>query len=85
MGLSDRILKFLGTNSIGTSYTGSAASGTITNAALTTYGTTPWVAVLNASLANPTERPNFSFSGDTLTWTFSGSTRPNTTFVWGIF
>ena len=91
LDIDTRIAKFFGTAQVGNSYTGTAASGTITDSRFTAYtGTTPFVFALGGSFDLDGNRCEFSFSGNVLTWNFpnsvSGSswTRPDTTFIYGI-
>lgn len=92
LSLSDRLFKFFGIAQIGNSYTGSASSGTIVDSRFTAYPSNQWFAfVVNGSIDPDGNAPEFSLAGNTLTWSFPRSvsasawTRPNTTFVYGIY
>jgi len=92
LDLSDRLLKFFAIAQIGNSYTGSSSSGTITDSRFSTYAlNTPFAFAISASIDPDGNAPVFSFSGNTLTWSFPRSvagqswTRPDTTFAYGIY
>jgi len=91
LDIDTRIAKFFGTAQVGHAYTGTAASGTITDSRSTAYtGTTPFAFALEGGIDLDGNRCEFSFSGNVLTWSFPNSvsgtpsTRPATTFVYGI-
>ncbi len=91
LDITSRMAKFFGTASIGWSHTGSTQSGTITDTRFTAYtGTTPFVLVISGGFSTDGGGAIYSFSGNTLTWTFPISspadsiTRPTTVFAYGI-
>lgn len=83
---TDTLAKLFGGQSIGTSYTGSTASGSIADGRFTQFsGHTPFVAIINGDTWNIGLTPQFSFSGNNLNWSFPHATsRPNTTFIYGV-
>ena len=90
--MTDRLFKFFGVANIGNSYTGTTASGTITDSRFSTFSAnTPFAFILNGSIDPDGNAPVFSFSGSNLDWSFPRSvsgqswTRPDTTFVYGVF
>lgn len=92
LDLSDRLFKFFGVAQIGDAYTGTSASGTITDSRFTAWsGAVPFAFIIDGSIDPDGNAPEFSVSGNVLTWTFprsvSGSsyTRPSTTFAYGIY
>ncbi len=79
------------TAQVGHAYTGTAASGTITDSRFTAYsGHTPFAFAIETSFDLDGSSCVFSFSGNVLTWSFPNSvagtpsTRPATTFSYGI-
>jgi hypothetical protein len=91
LDIDSKIAKFLGTAQIGNTYTGTTASGTITDSRFTAYsGHTPFVFLVSGSVSVNGNRASFSFAGNVLTWSFPNNvpgtpaTRPDTTFVYGI-
>ena len=92
LDLSDRIFKFFGVANIGNTYTGTTAAGTIADSRFTQWsGAVPFAFIINGNIDPDGNAPEFSISGNVLTWTFprsvSGSsyTRPDTTFTYGIY
>jgi hypothetical protein len=87
LDLSDRIAKVLGVLSVGASYTGASMAGNVTDARFTSYaGTTPWFAIISSTFFRHAEHPVVSIAGTTLSWQFpTGSSRPDTTIIYGIF
>jgi len=93
LSITTKIAKFFGTASIGNSHTGTAVSGTITDSRFTQYsGHTPFAMPITGGIDPNGNTAVFSFSGNTLTWSFPNGalspgteTRPNTTFTYGIF
>lgn len=93
IGINTKIAKFFGVANIGNSYTGTAVSGTITDARFTQYsGHVPFAMPLSGGIDTEGNLAVFSISGNTLTWSFpNGSlspgsvTRPDTKFTYGIF
>jgi len=90
LDINSRMAKFFGIQSIGWDHTGSTRSGTITDSRFTAYtGTNPFVVVISGGFS-PDGAAMYSFSGNTLTWTFpiespsNNSTRPTTVFAYGI-
>lgn len=85
--LSDRIAKVLGMLSVGASYTGASMSGSVSDTRFTSYaGTSAWFAIISSSFFRNAEHPVVSITGNTLSWNFpTGSPRPDTTIVYGIF
>lgn len=86
MDLGDRIAKVLGVLNIGNSYTGATMSGSVTDGRFTSYaGTTPWFAIISSTFFRQELHPVLSISGNTLSWDFpAGSTRPDTSILYGI-
>lgn len=92
IGITTKVAKFFGVASIGNSYTGTAVSGTITDARFTQYsGHTPFAMSINGGIDPEGNTVLFSFSGNTLTWSFpNGSqspgafTRPDNIITYGI-
>jgi hypothetical protein len=84
--LTNRIAKMMGTLQVGASYTGSTMSGTVTDSRFTAYaGCEPFAAVIAGSFFQMHQHPSITISGNTLTWTFpAGSSRPDTTIIYGI-
>jgi hypothetical protein len=88
------VVKFLGSASIGASYTGEQGSGTIVDGRFTAYPQhTPFYARIDGGFEFGGIDANISISGNTLTWTYpypasynNGTmyNRPNQTFVYGI-
>lgn len=85
--LDTRIAKVLGLLNVGASYTGASMSGTVTDSRFTSYtGTSSWFGIISSTFFRNAEHPVVSISGDTLSWTFpTGSPRPDTTIIYGIF
>ena len=91
LDIDTRIAKFFGTAQVGHAYTGTTASGTITDSRFTAYsGHTPFAFAIETSFDLDGSSCVFSFAGNVLTWSFPNSvsgtpsTRPATTFVYGI-
>lgn len=87
-----RVMKFLGTGHIGNDYTGGTTSGTIVNFWFNALsGNVPFAFAINSSIDTDGFAPQFSFSGNTLTWSFPRSdpakpwSRPNTLFAFGFY
>lgn len=91
LNIDTRMAKFMGVASIGWDYTGGTKSGVINDARFTQYaGCTPYVMVISGNIDIGGYMPALTISGNTLTWTFPRDqsvnyTRPNTTFMYGIF
>ena len=94
LDLSDRMFKFLGVAQVGNSYTGTQNSGTIVNGNFNAYAANkPFAFMMGGSIEVDGAACQFSFSGNTLTWSFPKSTgdvnapwtRPNTVFAYGIW
>lgn len=86
LSITDRLLKIIGVAQVGTSHTGSAASGTITDSRFNNYlGTTPIAFIINGGIDINGSGVQFSFSGSTLTWSFPTADRPNQLFAYGVF
>lgn len=91
LDLTSRISKFFGVAQVGNTYTGTTTSGTITDSRFTAYsGHTTFAFILGGSIDIDGYGVELTISGTTLTWNFprsiSGtpSTRPDTTFIYGI-
>lgn len=92
ISIDTKIAKFFGVATIGDFYTGTAVSGTITDSRFTQYsGHTPFAIPIFGSIDTEGNSASFSFSGNTLTWTFNNGaqspgalTRPTTIFTYGI-
>jgi hypothetical protein len=89
--ISSRMAKFFGVASIGWSHTNTTRTGTITDSRFTSIqGGTPFAVVVSGGFNVNGGGALFSISGDTLTWAFpiespaDSSTRPNTTFAYGV-
>jgi hypothetical protein len=71
--------------------TGAAQSGSINDSRLVQYpGCVPYVIVISGQIDVGGYLPQFSINGATITWTYRMAnaqtyTRPDTTFVYGIF
>lgn len=91
LALGDRLYKFAGKASIGWDYTGGQKSGSITDSRFTQYaGCQPFWFIIAGGFNPRWGGVSFSISGNTLTWNYqmpqeNSSTRPNTTFVYGIW
>lgn len=89
--LTSTVQKFMGVGSVGWSYTGGAQSGTINDSRFVQYpGCVPYVIVISGQIDVGGYMPQFSISGTTLTWSYRLAnaqtyTRPDTTFIYGIF
>jgi hypothetical protein len=85
--IDTRIAKVLGVLNVGASYTGGAMSGSVTDARFTAYtGVVSWFGLISSTFFRHAEHPVISISGNTLSWQFpTGSPRPDTSIVYGIF
>lgn len=81
------IAKLLGAASIGSFFTGTTQSGSVSDSRLTSLtGNTPFVAVLVGDTWAVAISPRFSIVGNNIFWSFPHATeRPNTTFMWGAY
>jgi hypothetical protein len=89
--LTSTTVKFAGVATVGWNYTGAAQSGSINDSRLVQYpGCVPYVIVISGQIDVGGYLPQFSINGATITWTYRMAnaqtyTRPDTTFVYGIF
>lgn len=85
--LSDRIAKIFGVLDIGNSYTGATMAGSVVDSRFTNYaGTTPWFGLISSTFFRTELHPSISIAGNTLSWSFpAGSSRPDTSIIYGIF
>lgn len=91
LAVDTRVAKFMGVMSVGWDYTGGTQSGTITDGRFTQYqNVQPFSLVISGQIDVGGYMPKISIIGNTLTWTYPrpeavNYTRPNTTFMFGIF
>lgn len=87
MNFDTTLVKFLGVISVGTSYTGSQQSGTVTDSRFTAYaGHTPFYTAVGGNINDENYDVQISISGNVLTWTFPNATaRPDRTILYGIY
>lgn len=91
LNIDTRVAKFMGVASIGWDYTGGTKSGTIVDARFTQFpNVQPFVMVINGNIDIGGYMASLSINGNTLTWNFPRDaaqtyTRPNTTFMYGIY
>jgi hypothetical protein len=91
LGIDTRIAKFMGVATVGWDYTGGTKSGVIVDGRFTQYANVqPFVMVISGSIDVGGYMPQLTISGNTLTWNYTKDaaqtyTRPNTTFMYGIF
>jgi hypothetical protein len=87
MNFDTTLVKLLGVLSVGTSYTGTQQSGSVTDTRFTAYaGHTPFYTAVGAALANDNADVQVSISGNVLSWSYPGATgRPDRTILYGIY
>lgn len=91
LAFGDRTAKFAGVATIGWATTGSTKTGTLVDARFTQYaGCIPFATAIGGGLNPRGGAPTLTISGTTLTWAYpldyaAAFSRPDTTFIYGIF
>ena len=93
---STETVKFFGTLSIGTSFTGAQASGSITDSRFSAYSNhTPYFARIDTGFTTDGYDAFISIDGNTLSWSYPNTStsnyngvytyRPNQTIIYGVY